>query len=449
MHVSGAALVALNQGTLDDPGTLEHVQNKLTIVPYFWNPETLAYEVGRQTSTATGGPGSSAVDANLTSAGSTRLVGVVGQSTPGSSDNYFWTRNISAGSGSTVVDINSISSSTAHIGDVSISNPTTSVTISNPTTSVTISNPSTTVDANLSSAGSTRLVGKMDINSISSSTAHLGDVSISNPTTSVTVTSGVVLGAGSSANTIGSVALVAGTTGNVVGAVAVSSGVVLGAGSSANTLGSVTLAAGTSANILGAVAVTSGVVLGAGSSANTLGSVALVAGTSGNTIGSVALVAGTSANLVGGVVINSGTTAITVGSVALLAGSSANTVGSVALLAGTTGNVVGAVAITSGVQTIGNLQKPSAAARTTFSISTVDSTMLVPNTARFGAALYNAASCDALVGMSTVAVTTTSYSFKLLAGSYWEVPFGYTGGLRAIWTTSGGTGGMFITEITS
>jgi hypothetical protein len=321
MHVSGAALVALNQGTLDDPGTLEHVQNKLTIVPYFWNPDTLAYEVGRQPSTATGGPGSSAVDANLTSAGSTRLVGVVGQSTPGSSDNYFWTRNISAGSGSTVVDINSISSSTAHIGDVSLSNPTTAVD-ANLTSigstklvgKVDINNPTTAVDATLSSAGSTRLVGKVDVNSISSSTGQIGSV---------------VLVSGSTAFTVGSVVLASGSTAFLAGAVAVSSGVVLGAGSSANTLGSVALAAGTSANtvgsvalvagttgnVVGAVAVSSGLVLGAGSSANTLGSVALVAGTSGNTVGSVALVAGTSANLVGGVVINSGTTAITVGSV--------------------------------------------------------------------------------------------------------------------------------------
>lgn len=322
-----AGMVALEQGTTDTPANIEAVQGKLTVVPYFWNPSTLAFEVGRQTSTGSAG-GSTTVDANLTSAGSTKEVGyfrlanpttavdatlssagstrLVGKveispTTPGSSNDYLWTRAVGAGSGSTAVDatltsdgstrivgkvelspttpgssqdylwMRSVSAagagstevdanltsvgSTKLVGQFTVANPTTSVTISNPTTSVTISNPSTAVDATLTSAGSTRLVGQVTVanptTSVSLSSQHT--FTVGNPTTSVTVTSGTVLGPSTAATglissgtqQIGSVALVTGTTG-VMGAV------ILAAGTSANTVGSVALVAGTSANMVGA-----------------------------------------------------------------------------------------------------------------------------------------------------------------------------------------------------
>ena len=172
MHVAGAALIALAQGsTGTDASALEHVQNKLTVVPYYWNPATLDYEVARQVST--GGGGSTAVDASLTSAGSTRLVGqftvanpttsvdatlssagstrIVGKfelspTTPGSSNDYLWVRALSAGSGSTEVDANLTSiGSTRLVGQFTLANPTTAV------------------DATLTSIGSTRLVGQVTL----------------------------------------------------------------------------------------------------------------------------------------------------------------------------------------------------------------------------------------------------------------------------------------------
>lgn len=137
---------------------------------------------------------------------STEQIGNVGQaqSTPGSSDNYWWVRTVGSAAGSTVVDAQASSAgSTKLFGRVDVNNPTTSVTITNPTTAVTVSNPTTSVtltnpttSVDLTSAGSTRVVG------------------------TVNVTSGVVLGAGSSANTVGSVALVAGSSGNMLGQVA-------------------------------------------------------------------------------------------------------------------------------------------------------------------------------------------------------------------------------------
>lgn len=188
-----------------------------------------------------------AVDAaaTLTSNGSTRLVGQVTIANP-----------------TTAVEANLSSvGSTKLVGQVTVANPTTSVslssqatvTVANPTTSVslssqhtvTVGNPTTAVEANLSSIGSTKLVGQVTI--ANPTTA----VNVANPTTSVTVTSGVVLAAGSSGNILGSVTNAAGTSATLMGAVSV-----------ANPTTSISLAAGSSANILGQV------VQGPGSSAN-------------------------------------------------------------------------------------------------------------------------------------------------------------------------------------
>lgn len=214
-------------------------------------------------STAAAGAGSTTVDANLTSAGSTKLVG--------------------------------------------------QVTVANPTTSVTVSNPSTAVDATLTSAGSTRLVGQ---------------VTVANPTTAVTVSSGVVLGAGSSANVLGAVAQAPGSTSiapwYVISTAAAGAGSTtvdanLTSAGSTRVVGTVSLASAASTNSVAAftvanptttVTVSSGVILAAGSSANVIGSVTLAAGTSANTVGSVALVAGTSANTIGSVAVVNPTTTV-------------------------------------------------------------------------------------------------------------------------------------------
>lgn len=254
------------------------------------------------------GLSSGTVLADLTSNGSTKLVGQVTVANP--------TTGVTVSNPTTAVDAAATltsAGSTRLVGQVTVANPTTAVeanlsslgstrlvgqvTVANPTTGVTVSNPTTSVDsaATLTSAGSTRLVGQVTIANpttaveanLSSvgSTKLVGQVTVTNPTTSVTVTSGVILTAGSSANIIGSVTAAAGTTGTLIGAVAVSSGVVLGAGSTANSLGSVALLAGSSATMVGAVTVanpTTAVSLGAGSSANILGQVVQGPGSSAN-----------------------------------------------------------------------------------------------------------------------------------------------------------------------
>ena len=183
-------------------------------------------------STAVGGAGSTTVDAILSSAGSTRTVGRVTVENPttavtvsnpttsvtagqgaGSTSVAPWyvISTAAAGAGSTAVDATlSSAGSTRLAGRFTVDNPTTAVTVSNPTTAVTVSNPttsvslssqhtftqgagsttiapwyvistglgvggSTAVDATLTSAGSTRLVGQ---------------VTVANPTTAVNVVQG-------------------------------------------------------------------------------------------------------------------------------------------------------------------------------------------------------------------------------------------------------------------
>lgn len=150
--------------------------------------------------TTGGGAGSTTVDANLTTVGSTRLAGRFTVDNPttavtvssgvilaaGSSDNTLGAVAQGAGS-TTIAPWYVISTAAAGAG-------------------------STTVDANLTSAGSTRVVGAVSLAS-AASTNSVAAFTVANPTTSVTVSSGVILGAGSSANTIGSVGQAAGSTG--------------------------------------------------------------------------------------------------------------------------------------------------------------------------------------------------------------------------------------------
>lgn len=319
----------------------------------------------------------------LTSEGSTKIVGIVQVNNPTTS--------------------------------VTISNPTTAVTVSNPTTAVTVSNPTTVVD--LSSAGSTRVVGL-----VGQSAPPWAVTSTSVQLSSGTQTIGTVINS-SSTEQIGSVALASGTTG-IMGAFQIATG-------TTGTLGAVGLLAGSSANVVGSVA------LVAGTTANAIGSVALLAGTTANTIGSAALVAGSSANVLG--------------SVTLAAGTSANVLGSVALTSGGGLLQIGTVALTSSVLTIGQLQRPTTATLTQLAFTTADSTAVSANANRLGLWLYNDNTQSVYIGLSTAVVSTLAYSLQIgsSAGFQFPVPC-YTGAVHAKWAATASTvGSLRITEITS
>jgi len=76
-------------------------------------------------------------------------------------------------------------------------------------------------------------------------------------------------------------------------------------------------------------------------------------------------------------------------------------------------------------------------------------TILASNTARKGASVVNDAGSVALhLRLSATAATAASggYTVALLAGGYYEVPFGYTGAIVGIWDAA--TGFCNVTEMT-
>jgi hypothetical protein len=72
-------------------------------------------------------------------------------------------------------------------------------------------------------------------------------------------------------------------------------------------------------------------------------------------------------------------------------------------------------------------------------------TLIASNTARKGATIFNDSTSVLYVKLGATA-STISFTVKLQAGDYYEVPFGYTGIIDGIWTTA--TGAARMTEIT-
>lgn len=397
---------------------------------------------------------------------STEQIGNVGQaqSTPGSSDNYWWVRTVGSAAGSTVVDAQASSAgSTKLFGRVDVNNPTTSVTITNPTTAVTVSNPTTSVtltnpttSVDLSSAGSTRVVG------------------------TVNVTSGVVLGAGSSANTLGAIAQGAGSTS--VAPWYVISTAAAGAGSTvvdaqASSVGSTKLFGQvTVANPTTAVTVSSGVVLGAGSSANTIGAIAQGAGSTsvapwyvistaaagaGSTTVDANLSSAGSTRVVGTVNVSSG--------VVLGAGSSANTLGAVAQGAGSTTIApwyvistasagAGSTVVDLGAGTTANYQFMQSIPFSTGNVArssvstTVDTQVIAGNASRKALVIANGSTTQTVgLGLTTAAVTTARANINMYLPPTTQVRFAsngdfplYLGPVRGINLTSTTVAGYVI-----
>ena len=71
-------------------------------------------------------------------------------------------------------------------------------------------------------------------------------------------------------------------------------------------------------------------------------------------------------------------------------------------------------------------------------------TVLAANTARKGAAIFNDSTTDLFCKFGTTA-SATSFTVKILAGGYYEIPFWYNGIITGIWTTA--TGNARVTEI--
>lgn len=426
----GAIPMCLSAGTTAELEVVQAAQGQQYSLLRAWQPSSLSYvtltvDASGSLNTAGGAAstagGSTAVDATLLA--STAVVGhVIVDSMPAVSV-----------SGSSVVDANLSSvGSTKLVGQVTVANPTTAVTLAAGSSNNTIgavavlnaAGGSTAVDATLSSAGSTRLVGQFTVANPTTSvtlTNPATAVTVSNPTTAVTVSSGLVLGP--STAEIGQVELATGTTG-IMGAFYLATGTTGLIGTVANSSGMIN---GASTAVIGLVAQGS-----QASSANAWWA-ALVAGSSANTLGSVALVAGTTANALG--------------SVALVAGSSANTIGAVAQGVGSSANAwyTQSIAFSS-----------ANAARTTVNTS-VDVQVIAANASRKALIIASLSTAQTVaIGLTTGVMTTAlaNVSLYLTANSY--ILFGLSGGLpiyqgpiRAINITSTAVaGGVAITEFT-
>lgn len=324
----------------------------------------------------------------------------------------------------------------------------------------------------LTSAGSSRLVGQVTVANPTTAVSLSSQITVSaTGTTKVDVSSGVVLGAGSSANMLGQV-LATGTT-----KVDVSSGVILGAGSTANTLGAVAQAGGStsvapwyvistaggggsttvdanltsagSSKVIGTVGVSSGVVLGPSTAAIGL----LSSGT--QNIGTVGLSSDGSTRVVGSVNLTSGGTTGSIGSVALLAGSSANVVGQAAISSANPLYLgLGTSAAYQFVQSIpfssGNVARSSVS-------STVDTQLVAANANRKALIIANRSTAQTVgIGFSTAAVTTALANVDMFLAPSAALSFGLQGGLplylgplRGINLTSTAVGGSVgVTEFT-
>lgn len=91
-------------------------------------------------------------------------------------------------------------------------------------------------------------------------------------------------------------------------------------------------------------------------------------------------------------------------------------------------------------------QRPSVGTFSTVVAANSSTLVLAANAARLGGILFNDSAAVAYVGMSTTTVSTTAFSYQMQPNDTLEIPFGYTGDIKAIWTSA--TGNMRLTELT-
>ena len=82
--------------------------------------------------------------------------------------------------------------------------------------------------------------------------------------------------------------------------------------------------------------------------------------------------------------------------------------------------------------------------QTSQAVTNSNTSILASNSNRLGATIYNegAAICYMILGSTA---STTSYTIRLQVGSYYELPFAYTGAIAGI--TSAGTAQLRVTEL--
>jgi hypothetical protein len=88
----------------------------------------------------------------------------------------------------------------------------------------------------------------------------------------------------------------------------------------------------------------------------------------------------------------------------------------------------------------------STAARTSIAAAISDTLVLAANAGRRGAFFYNDSDSAVHIGLGTVAVTLADCTVIVAAHTGWQLPFHFSGEVRAIWETA--TGSLRVTELT-
>lgn len=105
--------------------------------------------------------------------------------------------------------------------------------------------------------------------------------------------------------------------------------------------------------------------------------------------------------------------------------------------------ISGTVAVSSG----GGAAAASTATLTNVNDSNVSATLLAANSSRLGATIFNDSDQILYVKFGTTA-SSSSFTVKMAAGDYYEVPYLYTGKIDGIWAADS-TGAARITEFTA
>lgn len=93
-------------------------------------------------------------------------------------------------------------------------------------------------------------------------------------------------------------------------------------------------------------------------------------------------------------------------------------------------------------------QRPGTGTNSSVSASTSAGTLIASNSSRKGATIENNSTSATLYVLlsGSGTVSSTVKSLTILAGSYYEVPFGYTGRITGVWASA--TGFASVTEFT-
>lgn len=105
-----------------------------------------------------------------------------------------------------------------------------------------------------------------------------------------------------------------------------------------------------------------------------------------------------------------------------------------------TGNLAGITG------TVTTKQSSSTGTETNVASSATSVTVLASNASRLGATVYNDSTQILYLLLGSGTASNSNYTLQMAAGSYYEVPFGYTGQLTGIWASANGN--ARVTELT-